>query len=102
MYARIALVLLLASGAAVAQEPKKGRVLATETGRYVLGQIGEFAVDQYMLDTKTGRVWQIQSETKKTETGKEYQAYVLVPVLFHTPARDTVRDSPTNEPVSKP
>ena len=32
-------------------------MLGVEGGRYVLGQIGTGRKDQYLLDTKTGRVW---------------------------------------------
>lgn len=28
-------------------------------GRFVFGQISDFRADQYMLDTKTGRLWKI-------------------------------------------
>ena len=36
-----------------------GKSLGTEGGRYVLGQISEFRRDQFMLDTKSGRVWTV-------------------------------------------
>lgn len=34
-------------------------VLSSGNGRYVLGQISEFRADRFLLDTETGRVWQI-------------------------------------------
>ncbi|RLB30455.1 MAG: hypothetical protein DRH20_16650, partial [Deltaproteobacteria bacterium] len=34
-------------------------ILATGGGRFVFGQISESAKDQYMLDTRTGRLWRI-------------------------------------------
>jgi hypothetical protein len=43
-------------------------------GRYVLGQISDFRADQYLLDTKTGRIWQVKLDAKLGE--------VLVPVGF--------------------
>lgn len=43
----------------VATKPKQQKVLATENGRYAIGQISDFRGDQYMLDTQTGRLWQI-------------------------------------------
>ena len=58
-------VLLAVSATAVAAEPVKitppqNKVLSSTDGnqRYVFGQISEFRRDQYMLDTKTGRLWQ--------------------------------------------
>lgn len=48
--------------ACVAQEvhkPQPGQVLSSESGRYVLGQLGQYESSTYLLDTKTGRVWQI-------------------------------------------
>lgn len=37
--------------------PAPRTVLQAEGGRYVLGQISDFRQDQYLLDTRTGRVW---------------------------------------------
>lgn len=36
-----------------------GAVLSSSTGRFVFGQISDYKSDQFMLDTQTGRVWQI-------------------------------------------
>ncbi len=38
--------------------PPQQKVLSSENGRFVFGQISEYRRDQYMLDTKTGRLWQ--------------------------------------------
>lgn len=35
------------------------RVLGSPNGRYVFGQISDFRADQFLLDTQTGRLWQI-------------------------------------------
>lgn len=43
------------------QEPKK-QVLSSQNGRFVFGQISDSDKDKFMLDTFTGRLWQI-SET---------------------------------------
>ncbi len=40
------------------------RVLSSTNGRFVFGQISNSGKDQFMLDTATGRLWQIG------ETGK--------------------------------
>jgi hypothetical protein len=34
-------------------------VLKSEVGRFVFGQISAMRADQFMLDTQTGRLWQI-------------------------------------------
>ena len=102
MFFRFAVALLFLSGAASAQEARKApKVLSTEGGRYVLGQISEMGVDKYLLDTKTGRVWQMQMDRTKSKDGVESENIMLVPLLFLTPAKDLVRDAPTSEPVSK-
>lgn len=104
MKTRVFFALLFIANVAWGQDVKKApRALSSESGRYVLGQISDSKIDQYLLDTKTGRVWQIQSAKRKTESGREYEEYVLVPILFHGSGVDgAVRDSPTNEPYSKP
>ncbi len=39
--------------------PPQNKVLGSSNGRFVFGQISSMRRDQYMLDTKTGRLWQI-------------------------------------------
>ena len=41
------------------QIPPTGKVLSSAGGRYVFGQISDSGKDQFMLDTKTGRLWRI-------------------------------------------
>lgn len=72
------------AGQALAQEavrvkPPQNKVLASENGRYVFGQISEFRRDQFLLDTKTGRVW--TTVVTKGEEDKD-GVIVLQPVLF--------------------
>jgi hypothetical protein len=33
------------------------KVLSSSLGRYVFGQVSDFRVDRFMLDTQTGRLW---------------------------------------------
>ncbi|SPD76005.1 exported hypothetical protein [uncultured Desulfobacterium sp.] len=40
------------------QESKK-QVLSSPGGRFVFGQISDSGKDQFMLDTKTGRLWRL-------------------------------------------
>lgn len=39
--------------------PPQNKILGSSNGRYVFGQISSKRQDQYMLDTQTGRLWQI-------------------------------------------
>ena len=41
-----------------AENPRQ-RILFSENGRYVFGQISDSSKDQFMLDTVTGRLWRI-------------------------------------------
>lgn len=49
----------------VAQENNIGRVLASDGGRYVFGQISSAARHQFMLDTQTGRLWVIVADEQQ-------------------------------------
>lgn len=51
------------------------RVLASPNGRYVLGQISIVREDQFLLDTKTGRVWKVTIDSGTGFT-------ILEPVLY--------------------
>lgn len=53
-------IVLVLAGFAAASE------LSVEGGRYVFGQLGEARADKYMLDTQTGRVWQVVLDTNGT------------------------------------
>ena len=39
-------------------------VLSSQDGRYVFGQVSESDKDKFMLDTRTGRLWQIGESGK--------------------------------------
>ena len=61
------------------QDPKQ-QVLLSQSGRFVFGQISDSSKDKFMLDTFTGRLWQIsetgaiglflKSVSYRTEDGK--------------------------------
>lgn len=51
---KIAFLTLLINLFAFANETS---VLSSNGGRYVYGQISSMRADQYLLDTKTGRLW---------------------------------------------
>lgn len=56
---------------AVKVTPPQQKLLSSENGRYVFGQISEFRRDQFMLDTKTGRLWSIVVRKAKNPDGNE-------------------------------
>lgn len=49
-------------------------VLSSATGRFVFGQISDYARHQFMLDTKTGELWHLV----KDEENREW----LQPILY--------------------
>ena len=74
--------ILLLSVSATAQEPVKvqppaQKVLSSSSGRFVFGQISDFRRDQFLLDTQTGRLWQMVSSGEG-----ENARLVLQPVRF--------------------
>lgn len=48
----------LGLGSSKAQQPQQ-KVLSSDNGRFVFGQISGSSKDQFMLDTATGRLWRI-------------------------------------------
>lgn len=56
------------------EKVNKKEILFSENGRFVFGQISDFRRDQYMLDTQTGRLWQIVVNDKEVKS--------LEPVLY--------------------
>jgi len=56
---------------AVKVTPPQQKVLSSSNARYVFGQISEYRRDQYMLDTQTGRLWQIVTRKGKNPDGSE-------------------------------
>lgn len=71
------LVLLAAAGSVAAQASNRPNTLSGP-GRYVFGQINEFAADQYLLDTLTGRLWRLVDTVDGNSS-------VLEPVPFLLP-----------------
>lgn len=56
------LLLLVLCSSATAQEHRP-TVLSAPGGRFVFGQISNMRKDQYMLDTATGRLWEVTEDT---------------------------------------
>jgi hypothetical protein len=60
------LLLIIAVTDSIAQlKENKNKNLSSENGRFVFGQISEYRRDQYLLDTQTGRIWQIVADSSK-------------------------------------
>jgi len=83
----VGIMLLAVCASAAAQSPAgtPGTVLSAPGGRYVFGQVSSGRIDQYMLDTQTGRIWQLQC-AKKAADGFGCDASVFVSVPFQWPA----------------
>lgn len=82
----ITIITIFISTTVLAAEPVKvkppaNKSLSSENGRYVYGQISEMRRDQYMLDTKTGKLWNLMS-TFTGEGANREEATYLVPVLY--------------------
>jgi len=77
----IFLLAVLTAGPSLAQHKD---VLSQSGGRYVFGQISEARRDQFMLDTATGRVWQITCmESNEKLAGMDKCVWTaLTPVLY--------------------
>lgn len=59
--------------------------LSSENGRYAFGQISETRKDQFMLDTKTGRLWNVVLQKLRNQDGSEVPGgtiTVLEPVMY--------------------
>lgn len=69
---------------AVKVQPPANKNLSSENGRFIFGQISEYRRDQYMLDTKTGRLWMIIG-TSIGEGESKQEIPLLRPVLYVGP-----------------
>ena len=67
----LALLFPFYSFAADAGKPTQQKVISSENGRFVFGQISDFRSDQYMLDTKTGSLWTIVLKKSKNPDGTD-------------------------------
>jgi hypothetical protein len=68
-------LLVALSSYVLAAEPMKTvasaqKVLSSENGRFVLGQLSDVRADRFLLDTQTGRVWQLVNYTPMDKDGK--------------------------------
>ena len=54
----------LGIGSSKIQQQSQHKILSSENGRFVFGQISDSSKDQFMLDTVTGRLWRIGKSGK--------------------------------------
>jgi len=54
----------LGLGSSKIQQQPQQKVLSSDNGRFVFGQISGSSKDQFMLDTATGRLWRIGESGK--------------------------------------
>jgi len=64
--------------------PSQNKILSSENGRFVFGQVSNSGKDQFMLDTATGRLWRI------SETGRIGIFLKSVPYLDEKGERSTL------------
>lgn len=71
------IMLLVAAFAAVKLDllPRPLIEIRNDTGRFVIQQLGEARRDQYVLDTRTGRIWQFGEDERRNS--------FLIPVPYN-------------------
>ena len=76
MFKKVIFVMLLTISFIFGQDQaaSAAKTLSSTAGQYVLGQISMARADQYLLDTKSGRLWQLAVDSSN--------CMVLQPVLF--------------------
>lgn len=65
-----------------AQPVPSGTSLASGSGRFVYGQVSNFRRDQFMLDTQTGKLWQLQCLTPSDKDPSSCIQPGLIPVVY--------------------
>lgn len=67
------------------------KVLSSEGGRYVFGQVSDARRDQYMLDTKTGRLWRVVSAKYKNAKGEDIpgDGFPILETILYEDVRGT-------------
>ncbi len=71
---------------AVKMKAPQEKTISSENGRFVFGQISDFRSDQFMLDTKTGRLWTIVLKKSKNPDGTDAPGdgfRVLEPIFYN-------------------
>lgn len=90
---------------AQAEDSMPSGVLAAPGGRYVFGQVNQFAKYQFLLDTQTGRMWSVIKYCADVAKPETCEDAVLKPLLFESANRESTSVTPIQEPAptkSKP
>ena len=76
--------------------PPQNKTLSSENGRFVFGQISEMRRDQYMLDTRTGRLWKLaQIVSRNTDgTSAPGDGQVVLELIPYQDAKGTISADP--------
>jgi hypothetical protein len=80
------------------------KTLSGEGGRFVFGQISEYRRDQYMLDTRTGRLWQtVEATSPKSAEGTGGQTYIVLQEIRYVDrnGRESSEPLPSKEQYQK-
>lgn len=67
-------------------------VVTAPGGRYAFGQISALSRDQYMLDTQTGRLWQLVCVKLHTEDKSKCVMTELSPISYQRPSPSQSED----------
>jgi hypothetical protein len=78
VFTTLVLAALVAKAEPVEVKPPAQKILATPSGRFVYGQVSDFRGDQFLLDTQTGRLWQMVVDK---EGQKKLQPVPIIQIL---------------------
>lgn len=62
-FSLMALFFIPAISFGIDRDPIEPKTLSSHNGRYVFGQVSPGSVNQFMLDTQTGRLWRMNTKT---------------------------------------
>lgn len=77
----VAILLPLSASAQLTSSPS-GSVLSAPGGRYVFGQVSEYQRDKFLLDTQTGRLWQMVCAMSDKDAPGKCKLFAMEPVTF--------------------
>lgn len=86
-----------ATAADAAKPSAANKTLSSDGGRYVFGQVSEYRRDQFMLDTKTGQLWQIAERNLKFEDGTTETILVLQQIRYAEPGGRLTKEPPATK-----
>jgi hypothetical protein len=100
-YAIALFLTVLATSSSFAAEsvkviPPQQKTLSTDGGRFVFGQISEMRRDQYMLDTKTGKLWRTVNMFPRDKEGKVLpgEGILVLEAILYTDSNEKLSSEP--------